>query len=586
MNHDDATNGFARTFGRRLDEPAMAAKKVLPITVFGLAGAIGLLCLPGRASLPPLIESDYCYLLTAADRMCAGFGPTAPLPVAPGQPWAWKADWGFLTQWPVGYPALVCGVRTLLGVDSIGAVRWINLAACVLAACGWFLVVKRTMPNGLAGTLASAVAAASSLTIAQLLNPSTDVILIAAMPFVLLLVIGALAPHAPPCADGATESPHPIPNGRTLTMLAAAGALAGLVCWIRYAGVFLAVGVSLFLAVRWLWSRRRSALVQAVVFSFCAFLPMAALWALNRGFGLAPTAGEQFNLGRDVHPNFSAALLTTVWSRFTDFGFYDHHNWIRPAASVFPIAVACVVLLVPRFRCEVADWITKPQVGLCAAVFATFVLMIITASAVFGAKYNFAALDRYYLPVRPFYFALFVAPALWLGGRCVRWFGIGVLGLIAIWIVQVDWARSYDRAVRRTAEVTPYGALAQAFTPNSSALFRWLAQARSDELIVVSNFHEYILLETQIPALPIPSSQAVLDDWIDRIRSTRKIERVTVLFVLDPDNRWRDYWLPPVEVVIAAFDALRPVSLPFQTQARVLRYEPPDPQRLVHRPEA
>lgn len=63
----------------------------LPWTVLGVAAvALVLAVLPGRRDIPPLVESDYCYLLTAADRFIAGKGLTTTTPVAPLQPWTWK----------------------------------------------------------------------------------------------------------------------------------------------------------------------------------------------------------------------------------------------------------------------------------------------------------------------------------------------------------------------------------------------------------------------------------------------------------------------------------------------------------------
>ena len=142
--------------------------------------------LPSRSAIPPLVESDYCYQLIAAERMSAGLGPTSLQPVAPLQPWEWQYDWGFLTQWPVGYPLMVWAVRQTTGVGTIAACQWISVAMCALALVGWFTWVKRAVPRGICGTLLSAVAAACSVSAAMLINPSTDAILVAVLPFTLL----------------------------------------------------------------------------------------------------------------------------------------------------------------------------------------------------------------------------------------------------------------------------------------------------------------------------------------------------------------------------------------------------------------
>ena len=70
------------------------------------------------------------------------------------------------------------------------------------------------------------------------------------------------------------------------------------------------------------------------------------------------------------------------------------------------------------------------------------------------------------------------------------------------------------------------------------------------ELIVVSNFHEFITLETKIPTLPIPPDPATLNQWVERIGASRGVGAAQVLFVLDSDNKWRDYWIArPAEIV-------------------------------------
>jgi len=59
-------------------------KVMVAIAVLAAALAV----LSARATVPPLVESDYCYQLIAADRMFQGRGLTCPNPVAPFQPWA------------------------------------------------------------------------------------------------------------------------------------------------------------------------------------------------------------------------------------------------------------------------------------------------------------------------------------------------------------------------------------------------------------------------------------------------------------------------------------------------------------------
>jgi hypothetical protein len=77
-----------------------------------------------------------------------------------------------------------------------------------------------------------------------------------------------------------------------------------------------------------------------------------------------------------------------------------------------------------------------------------------------------------------------------------------------------------------------------------------LRQQDGPNLIVVSSFHEFITLETKIPALPIPPDPATLNQGVERICRSRGVGAAQVLFVLDPDNKWRDYWIArPAEIV-------------------------------------
>ena len=93
-------------------------------------------------------------------------------------------------------------------------------------------------------------------------------------------------------------------------------------------------------------------------------------------------------------------------------------------------------------------------------------------------------------------------------------------------------------------------------------LYEWLRKQQSEDLIVVSNFHEFITLETMIPTLPIPPDLPTLEDWIERIAAARGIAHTRVLFVLDPDNRWRDYWIAAPKAVIRMFALNRSLEHP------------------------
>lgn len=208
-----------------------------------LAITIVLAFLPGRTRIAPIVESDYCYLLIAADRMFAGSGLTTPPPVAPLQPWSWQNDWVFLTQWPIGYPLLVCAFRWTFGLSSIQACQWIGLLACATALAGWFAWIKRSVPCGVTGILLSAVGAGCAVSTASLLNPSTDMIFVALLPFVLLLTTGAIERLGSESDDQSKR--------RGTLWLALAGLTAGGLFWIRYAAVFVPLAVGVYLIVEW-----------------------------------------------------------------------------------------------------------------------------------------------------------------------------------------------------------------------------------------------------------------------------------------------------------------------------------------------
>ncbi len=85
--------------------------------------------------------------------------------------------------------------------------------------------------------------------------------------------------------------------------------------------------------------------------------------------------------------------------------------------------------------------------------------------------------------------------------------------------------------------------------PGAGELYGWLREQASPNLIIFSNYHEYVAMETGLPAIPIPPDGPTRDRWVDQIREARGIDDARVLFVLDDDNRWRDYWQPnPVDV--------------------------------------
>jgi hypothetical protein len=525
------------------------------IAVAILAFAFLLVYLPGRTRIPPLIESDYCYLLIAADHLYEGHGPTAPLPVAPFQPWTWQADGGFLTQWPIGYPLLVCAVRWVFGVLTVQACRGISVVACAAALVGWFIWVKRGVPHGVTGLLLAAVAAGCSVSTASLINPSTDALLAALLPYVLLLV-----------PQGNVDSSR----DRNGTWFAIAGLGAGALFWIRYAAIFVPISNGLYLLVE--HRRRRCGLLNLVVYGACAALPIIALLLVNRVFGEAPSLQAQLNLGHKLAFDFSLARLATVWWKFTDLGFYDYHWYAHWVYALWPAGVVLVALVFPPARRALATFFATPAATLSGIVVLTLLCMLVGVTVVFGDKFDYVQLDRYYTPAKPLYFVLFVAPLMLIPRRIVRIALCAALVVACSWTAQQEWSRPYRRWLAANREITPYGQWGYCFSPNAGGLYKWLSAQRTDNLIVLSNFHDYVALETKIPAIPVPKDMDTLNVWINRICAVRRMTSPRVLFVLDPDNRRRDYYLRPVAEIIRTFELTQRADPPETISAQVYEY--------------
>lgn len=578
--------------------------------------------------IPALVESDYCYLLTAADRLFDGYGATAPVPVAPHQPWAWRTDWAFLTQWPVGYPVLIAVTRWGLGVSTIEAVRWLGVLACAVTLVGWYVWVRRCSPRGATGALLAAVAAGLAVPFSAVVDPSTDALLIATVPYLLLLTERVFSPTGRTglptnnsrgafLSDASfSSSPRPsVPSPRALRVVWAvvAGVAVGSVLWLRYAGIFLLAGVGGYLLYQSLWVGRQRR--DLVAFSLGAAFPIVALLGVNWLCGLGAPIQSQLNLGRTISFQFSADLLWSLWCNFTNQGFYDYHWYSQWFFALFPFAVIVVSLSSRGTRSALGAYYQKPPVVLSAACVVSMLLMLAATSVFFGDKFNFASLERYYAPIKPMYFVLFVVPVLLMRGdkagagppptfncgRLVRVMTTMAMIIAGHWIVEQDWIRPFSRWEEVRTEATAYGQWARCFIPGAGELYEWLQQQDpvyasestsspgdtagakgprlADNLIIVSNYHEYIALETKIPALPIPADRQTLDAWVERIRRARNVEHTRVLFVLDPDDRWRDYWIPSTMETIRTFGLARRVDTPPAISAEIFEYAGPRQDR-------
>lgn len=486
---------------------------------------------PHQPGIAPLIESDYAYQLMAADRLYVGQGLTSLQPVAPHQTWNWQYDWGFLTQWPVGYAAIVAGLRTVVGGTSLHSAQLISVLACAFGLVGWFAVVLRAVPTGTARYLLGLLVGGVSVPIASLINPSTDAIMLGVLPFLILTVSAALEP----------PRAHRAPPGvfRWLVIGLACGSLV----WIRYAAVFVSAGVGLYALLVWILSRR-IAVRDISAYTVGAGLPIAALLITNRVMSGATSVQSQMNLGSKTSAAFSLDLLAIAWTKWTNLGLYDHRPEVVAGLAWYPLALGVAWIFSPKFRRAVRQFLSTPTVGLSACLVVSLLTMLVVVTALFGEKFPFVGLDRYYLPGKPLYGILFFAPLLWVRARVVR-AGCAVTFLLGlVFVAQVSWSRPLQRWHDADRPSTPYGAWSRAFEPDARALFAWIRSHGDRSLVVVSNFHEYVALETGCPTLPIPADRATLDRWLASIALDRGVDHLRVVFALEPDNQWRDYWIP------------------------------------------
>ncbi|MFQ5496207.1 MAG: hypothetical protein ACE5EX_12605, partial [Phycisphaerae bacterium] len=377
--------------------------------------ATALYLLPGRGDIAPVVADDNAYIFLAADHLYAGEGLTSLPPVAPLQPWEYTTDWAWLTQWPFGYPVLLCVVRGLLGVGTVQAAQIINVAACALALLGWFAFLRRSLPRGILGCLLSLVGAGSSVSVAMLINPSTDVLLVALVPCVLIGVQRIVAGPTDRASENQVDPNTPAASGsQIIAPWVAVGAAAGGLVWFRYAAVFVPIALTLYLGVEVFLARRRRLTDLAGLWAGAA-LPILVLLLVNASQGTASSVQASVNLGTRIGFDFSPAMLVTAWQRWTDVGFYDY-KWY--SGLFFAIAVPCVPILLALlsrdYRRRVLEFMAAASYISGAALVASLFSVVMLCSTLFQAKFNFVDLERYYLPIRPLYFLLVVGPLLLL----------------------------------------------------------------------------------------------------------------------------------------------------------------------------
>ena len=544
---------------------------LLAVTVI----AVLLMLLPGRAAIVPAIQADNNYIYLAADRLYAGLGPTSIRPQAPLQPWEWHGDWSFLTQWPLGYPLLLCAFRLLLRCSTVQAGQAIAIISCAIALVGWFAWARRVTPKGIAGTLLAVAAAGSAVSTAALVNPATDTIIIALLPLVLLLA-------QPAVCETAAESDVTCRRRRYIRIIAA-GLFAGGLCWIRYAAIYVPAGIGVLLAVRWM-ARRGTSLRQVGAFAFAAAVPLVALVLVNRAFGSPSPLQDQLNLGSRVGFTPDPTVFATIWWQFADLPFYDYHWYSHWAFAVgVPVGVLGILGLRPAWRKGLRAQAGSSGYALSACVLVAMFAMLAAVSVLFRSKHTYVDIPRYYAAARPLYFLLIAGPLIAVTGRTIRAAACIPLLLCVSWYIQVEWPRPYRRWLAADRPVTDYGRWAWCFEPGGNELYRWLREQNDPHLIVFSNFHDEIAVETWVPACPLPETEDQLARWVRRICDARNIDHSRVLFALDPSNHTRAYYLPPPRDVVTRFGLTPCPSAPESVRPYVFDYSPSRP-RLVARP--
>lgn len=566
-----------------------------------LAGLIGSLLyfVPARAVLPPLVESDYAYQLIAAKRFVAGEGLTSLQPVAPGQPWTLRYDFGFLTQWPLGYPLLIGTLSKIAHASVIECARFIALIALSTALAGWILLIRSILPVGLGRNVIAILAACTGVHAGMLINPSTDAIVLALIPLVAIGVLRAVERFERPSDD--------LPETRSFSHLArflALGIAAGLLVWFRYAAIFVPAGIALTLALRCAGAHRaevdisgtslrpaRTRIAATLAFSFGAAASVGALLLINVIAGESAGVQQSLNLGTSTGASFTFSLFWSAWRTLTDFGFYAHRPGVTTAIRTAPVLVVLAVLLSSRFRRSATAWARSPRGSLVCCLAFSLVAMIVTATALFGEKYDYVSLARYYLPARPIGLGMLLGAFLLTGRPILR----TAAGLVAIamllWVVQIDAVRTWQRWAGDARERTPSGAWNKCYEGSGETLYAWADERSRFGDVLVSNFHEFVAFETGSLVLPVPPARGALDRWLetadrlgrasgprpDRAGERQPREDRRVFFLLDPDNKWRSYWIDSPDSIVQQFGLSKPEGLPDEIALFVFEWKSPSP---------
>ncbi|HNO76918.1 MAG TPA: hypothetical protein PKN33_02570 [Phycisphaerae bacterium] len=542
--------------------PHVAHRLRLPIvwTVALVVVVAGLWFMPGRASIAPRIEQDNAYIYLAVDRLCDGHGLTSIPPKAPFQPWQWHGDWAVLTQWPAGYPLLIAAARMLLGTTTAQAAIALNVFFCGIALVAWFALVRACLPRGLAAWMLALVASASSVSMELLIHPSSDTILVAMVPVVLLLAIKLLrCESVKPAGDGSESIASLDVKASGYFIL---GIVAGSLVWIRYAAVFVPAAIGAFLLFDWLMMHRRT-LRDVALFAMSAGLPMIALVAFNRILGDGVSTQEQFNLGNRFGFDFSTSMIATAWTHWTSQTLYAYRpeaKWLFVAG--LPIAALVGPMLFSNSRSRLLALFKNQRMQLAVMFVVALVTVLVTASTLFKGKFHYVGLARYYEPIKPIYFLMFVGPFLVWKHRIVRG-SVVVVSLLAVsWFVQQDAMRTRDRWVAADRPFTEYGRWDHRFGPESRELYQWVGKQAAANTVVFSNFHDDIALETGTPVSPAPENAEALRIWLETARKVRNVNHLRAIFVFEFDDDSRDYFQPRPEILISDLGLVRDENAP------------------------
>jgi hypothetical protein len=286
-------------------------------------------------AVPPRLGNDSYQYLSVAENVAAGRGPQTSL-VHFDVERAHATIPAPLTTFPPGFP-IVAGALCRLGVAPTTAARAVSLVAmslvvAMLALCCNALELGAWVARG---TILLFAVNAYVLWFAGTVSSEPL--------FTLLFVASVLCTLA---AESALD------DRRTASFAAAAGVLAGLSYWVRYAGLFVIAGLGVALGTLFLVRRSRRSLLTLLETMSAALVPVAVGFARN----LHLTGSWQGGNMKVVHH----ALVEMAKRTTSSFG----HLLVGEAVS--PPARLCEALFVLSLAFALLRWRRWPR-GAAAA---------------------------------------------------------------------------------------------------------------------------------------------------------------------------------------------------------------------------